>query len=230
MVIAEPSAELLALITAGGDPAPSDASAEAVRTATLLRRRFGLSLPLPLVALPGHEEPVRVAAAVDGPAIAAVKWRVFGTNYRGILDDGFLDRRDVVPPSSFWVGRAMLPPSRNHRLFVWGRPGVVYGYADCGPVHPEDAAPDRPDAGEVYEIYVDPVAQGHGGGRRLLAAAESWFAERSFAAMELSVLAGNEVAQAFYRAAGWEQTGVAKPVDLGVVAFEELRLTKPIHP
>lgn len=229
MVIAEPSAELLALVTAGGDPAPSDAAADVVRRAALLRRRFGLSLPLPFVAPPGADEPVRVAAAVDGPAVAAVKWRVFGTSYRGILDDRFLDGRDVVPPPSFWVGRAMLPPSRNHRLFVWGRPGVVYGYADCGPVHPEDASPERPEAGEVYELYVDPVAQGRGGGRRLLEAAESWFAERSFAAMELSVLAGNEAAQAFYRAAGWEPTGAVKAVDLGVVAFDERRFTKALR-
>ena len=229
MVIAEPSAELLALVTAGGDPAPSVAADDVVRRAMLLRRRFGLSLPLPFVGPPGADEPVRVAVAVDGPAVAAVKWRVFGTNYRGILDDGFLDDRDVVPPPSFWVGRAMLPPSRNHRLFVWGRPGVVYGYADCGPVHPEDADPERPAAGEVYELYVDPVAQGHGGGRRLLAAAEAWFAERSFPAMELSVLAGNEAAQAFYRTAGWGPTGAVKAVDLGVVAFEERRLSKPLH-
>lgn len=228
MVIAEPTAELLALVTDGGDPAPSDAVDDVVRRATLLRRRFGLALPLPFVAPPGVDEPVRGAVAVDGPAIAAVKWRVFGTNYRGILDDEFLDRREVVPPPSFWVGRAMLPPSRNHRLFVWGRPGVVYGYADCGPVHPEDAAAERPEAGEVYELYVDPVAQGRGGGRQLLAAAESWFTERSFVAMELSVLARNEVAQAFYRAADWVPTGAVKRVDLGVVAFDEMRLMKPL--
>lgn len=230
MVIAEPSAELLALVTAGGDPAPSTASAEAVRAAMLLRRRFGLSLPLPFAAPPGDDEPVRLAAAVDGPAIAAVKWRVFGTNYRGVLDDGFLDRRDVVPPPAFWVGRAMVPPSRNHRLFVWGRPGVVYGYIDCGPVHPDDAVAERPGAGEVYELYVDPAAQGHGGGRRLLAEAEAWFEERSFAAVELSVVAGNEAAQAFYLSAGWTPTGAVKPVDLGVVAFEERRLVKVLRP
>lgn len=230
MVIAEPSAELLALVVGGGDPAPTDAPAEAIRAAALLRRRFGLSLSLPFVDPPSADEPVRVASAVDGPAIAAVKWRTVGTNYRGILDDGFLDRREVVPPPTFWVGRAMVPPTRDHRLFVWGRPGVVYGYLDCGPVHPDDAVPERPAAGEVYELYVDPVAQGHGGGRRLLDEAESWFAERSFAAVELSVLVGNERAHDFYRAAGWSSTGAVKPVDLGVVAFDERRLMKGVGP
>ncbi|MCU1352203.1 MAG: hypothetical protein JWM05_1412, partial [Acidimicrobiales bacterium] len=51
--------------------------------------------------------PVRPAAATDGAAIAAVKWRAFGTSYRGILPDELLDRREVVPPVAFWVGRAM---------------------------------------------------------------------------------------------------------------------------
>lgn len=230
MVIAEPGAELLGLVVAGGDPAPREAQANAVRAANLLRRRFGLSLPLPFVAPPAEDEPIRVATAVDGPAIAAVKWRAFGTSYRGILDDGFLDGREVVPPASFWVGRAMVPPSRSHRLLVWGRPGAVYGYIDCGPVHPDDAAPERPDAGEVYELYVDPVAQGRGGGARLLAEAEVWFAERSFSALELSVLAGNEVAQAFYLARGWAPTGNVKHVDLGTVAFDERRLAKALYP
>lgn len=230
MVIAEPSAELIGLVVAGGDPAPTQAPADAVRSANLLRRRFGLSLPLPFVAPPGADEPIRVAAAVDGPAIAAVKWRTFGTTYRGILPDGFLDDRGVVPPASFWVGRAMLPPTRNHRLLVWGRPGAVYGYIDCGPVHPGDAVPERPEAGEVYELYVDPVAQGQGGGRRLLDEAESWFAERSVATLELSVLAGNEAAQAFYAHAGWIPTGAVTHVDLGIVAFEEHRFTKALRP
>lgn len=230
MVIAEPSAELLGLVVAGGDPAPRQAPPDAVRSANLLRRRFGLSLPLPFVVPPGSDEPVRVAAAVDGPAIAAVKWRAFGTSYRGILDDGFLDGRDVVPPASFWIGRAMVPPTRNHRLLVWGRPGVVYGYIDCGPVHPDDAAHERPDAGEVYELYVDPAAQGHGGGQQLLAEAESWFAERSFSTLELSVLVGNEVAQAFYLGRGWTPTGDVKHVDLGTVAFDERRLAKVLQP
>lgn len=229
-MIAAPGSELLALITAGGDPAPSEAPTDAVRAAALIRRRFGLSLPLPFVGLPGEAEPVRVASATDGPAIAAVKWRALGTNYRGVLADDFLDGRDVVPPPTFWVGRAMVPPTPNHRLFVWGRPGVVYGYLDCGPVHPDDAVPERSDAGEVYELYVDPVAQGQGGGRQLLAAAEAWFADRSFAVMELSVLVGNDVAQRFYLDAGWSFTGTVKPVDLGIVAFEEHRLMKVLAP
>lgn len=227
MVIADPGAELLRLITAKGDPPAAAATRAEQRAAELVRRRFGLSLPPPFIGRPGDEEPIRVAAATDGPAIAAVKWRAFGASYRGgVLADDFLDSRDVVPPASFWVGRAMIPPSRLHRLFVWGRPGTVFGYLDAGPVHPEDADPSQPPSGEVYELYVDPVAQRAGGGARLLAAAEGWFADRGLERVELSTLASNPAAQAFYERQGWSPTGRSIPVDLGSVSFVEVRFAR----
>lgn len=258
MVIADPNAELVNLVRSMGDPAPDEASPAACRQAQLIRRRFGLSLPTPFVGPPAAEEPIRVAAATDGAAIAAVKWRVFGKNYRGVLPDDFLDRRDVVPPASFWVGRAMVPPSRMHRLFVWGRPGTVHGYVDCGPAHPDDAAADEafdagaaPGAeggaesggedagessggvassgerqGEVWELYVDPTAQGSGGGARLLSAAEGWLDAVGLDRQVLSVLDANGAAQGFYRSQGWELTGRRIRVDLDVVSFDELRFRR----
>ena len=229
MVVADPTADLLRLVTRHGDPPPSESTRADARTAALIRRRFGLSLPPPFIGPPGPDEPIRVAAAVDGAAIAAVKWRAFGANYRGgVLSDAFLDSRNIVPPASFWVGRALLPPSRRHRLLVWGRPGTVYGYLDAGPVHPDDADPKHPDSGEVYELYVDPAAQRAGGGARLLEAAEDWFRSIGVRRVELSTLVTNPEAQAFYRAQGWEPTGRVIPVDLGVVAFEEARFARQL--
>jgi GNAT superfamily N-acetyltransferase len=227
VVVADPTADLLRLVTEPGDPPPATPTEAAADAAALIRRRFGLSLPPPFIDAPGPDEPVRTAAAVDGAAIAAIKWRAFGTSYRGgVLSDAFLDQRGVVPPASFWVGRAMVPPSRRHRLFVWGRPGTVHGYLDAGPVHADDADLDHPEAGEVYELYIDPTAQGRGGGGLLLDAAEAWFASVGFERAELSTLATNPAAQAFYEARGWEPTGRVTPVDLGVVAFEEVRYAR----
>jgi GNAT superfamily N-acetyltransferase len=234
MVVADPASELLGLVRGLGDPAPGDAPEGPRRAAAIIRRRFGLALPRPFVGPPGAEEPVRAATAVDGAAIAAVKWRVFGTTYRGVLPDAFLDRREVVPPVAFWTGRAMVPPSRRHRLLVWGRPGVVHGYLDCGPAHTDGPAPAEQagDVGEVYELYVDPGAHGLGGGSRLLDAAEGWLAEAGFSTLELSTLAGNGAARRFYEARSWEPTGRTDHVDLGVVAFDEARYRRvgPVAP
>ncbi len=231
MVVADPVAELISLVRAQPDPAPAVPEPADSARAHLIRRRFGLGLPMPFVGPPGEDEPVRVAAALDGAAVAAVKWRAFGTSYRGgILPDAFLDGRDVVPPAAYWVGRAMVPPSRQHRLLVWGRPGHVYGYVDCGPAHPDDVVGEGPDGamGEIWELYVDPHAQGRGGGRRLLEAASVWLDEVGLHHQVLSVLRSNRRARAFYEAQGWQPTGEVRPVDLGVVAFEELRMRRSL--
>ncbi len=230
MVVADPAAELVGLVRALGDPAPAAAPAEVAARARLVRRRFGLSLPPPFAGPADAATPVRPAVAADGAAIASVKYRVFGTTYRGILPDAFLDARDVVPPVAFWVGRAMVPPSRRHRLLAWGRPGEVLGYVDSGPAREGEpgAAAGSAAVGEVYELYVDPAAQGLGGGRRLLAAAEEALAAAGFVALELSVLRDNHAARGFYGAMGWHDTGVVDHVDLGVVAFDELRLRKDV--
>lgn len=232
MVVADPGAELLRLVTGGGaDTAPPiEASAGDRRSAELIRRRFGLALPPPFACVPGRDEPVRRAVATDGAAIAAVKWRAFGASYRGgVLSDAFLDRREVAPPPPFWVGRAMLPPSRRHRLLVWGRPGTVFGYADTGPVHDDDANAERAEAGEVYELYVDPMAQRRGGGARLLAATEEEMVDWGAHWAELSVLDTNTDARAFYEAGGWVDTGQLTHVDLATVAFDERRLARRLR-
>lgn len=226
MVIGDPAAELIALVRAQGEPAPDRDSAIAVARARLIRRRFGLSLPPSFGDSVEPDAPVRTALAADGPAIAAVKYRAFGTSYRGVLADDFLDRRDVVPPPGYWVGRALVPPSRRHRLLVWGRPGRVQGYVDTGPAHPGELTGDggSPSVGEIFELYVDPAAQRAGGGTRLLNdAVEALFAA-GFEELELSVVATNARARAVYAAAGWHETGRVEHVDLGVVAFDEVRL------
>ncbi|MBX3312854.1 MAG: GNAT family N-acetyltransferase [Actinobacteria bacterium] len=228
MVVADPASELLDLVRSLGDPAPAEAPPAARARAEMVRRRFGLALPPPFAGPPGPGEPIRRATAFDGAAIASVKWRCFGTDYRGVFPDAFIDDRDVVPPASYWTGRAMVPPSRRHGLFVWGRPGTVHGYLDCGPTDPSDRA-ERPEVGEVFELYVDPVSQGRGGGRALLAAGEAFLTEAGFVEAELSVVDANHTGQAFYRAAGWTDTGRVVAVDLGVVAFGERRFARSLR-
>lgn len=221
IVIADPAAELLTLVQRSGEsPAPADRAA-----AALLRRRFGVALPPPFVEPtdPGDPEatPVRVAAAHDGPAIAAVKWRAFGSCYRGILPDDFLDNREVVPPAAFWIGRAAVPPSRRYSLFVLGRPGHVLGYCDAGPCR--DADVDTEVTGEVYELYLDPTLLRAGGGRRLLESAVAQLGASGSIDLRLWVLQANRAGRSFYEACGWTADGAARSEDLGRAAFEEVR-------
>lgn len=226
MVIADPAAELLRIVQRTVDaPSPSPPSPSDRAAALLLRRRFGVSLPPPYAdpADPGDPEaaPVRLAVAADGPAIAAVKWRAFGQCYRGVLPDAFLDGREVVPPVAFWIGRATLPPSRRHSLFVLGRPGHVLGYCDAGPCR--DADVDPAVTGEVYELYLDPTLLRAGGGRRLFERTVEQLRSTGSTDRLLWVLEANHRGRAFYEACGWTADGAGRSEELGPATFTEIR-------
>ncbi len=227
IVIADPAAELLSLVYRADD-APSTADRS---SAALLRRRFGVSLPPPFADAvdPGDPEaaPVRPAVSADGPAIAAVKWRAFGSCYRGVLPDELLDGRVIVPPVAFWVGRASVPPSERHVLLVLGRPGHVLGYCDAGPCRDPDV--DQSVTGEVYELYLDPTALRSGGGRRLLDRAVGHMLATSSTDLRLWVLRANDAGRAFYQASGWAPDGATRIEDLGLATFEEMRYRAERH-
>lgn len=225
IVIADPAAELLRLVRrAGVSPGPADRAA-----ATLLRRRFGVSLPPPFADWTDRGgaavAPVRPAGPADGPAIAAVKWRAFGACYRGILPDSFLDTREIVPPVSFWVGRAAVPPAHRHSLAVLGRPGQVLGYCDAGPCRDPDV--DHEHTAEIYELYVDPAVLRRGGGRRLLDDAVQRLRASGSTDLRLWVLSDNETGRAFYEAQGWTADGGTRSEDIGVATFDEIRYGAP---
>ena len=67
----------------------------------------------------------------------------------------------------------------------------------------------------VGELAVDRRAEGRGGGRMLMAAAEEWGRTQGFAYITLDTGAANAHARAFYRALGYEE--------------EDVKLTKPLR-
>ncbi len=154
-----------------------------------------------------------------------MKWRAFGTCYRGVLPDAFLDGREIVPPTSFWVGRAARPPTARHFLVVLGRPGHVLGYCDAGPCRDPDV--DQAVTGEVYELYLDPTALRSGGGRRLLGETLDRLASTGSSDVRLWVMQDNTAARAFYEALRWRLDGGVRHEDLGVVTVDEVRYRQP---
>lgn len=217
MVVSDPAAELLELVRAGGDPAPCRPDPADMARALLIRRRFGLSLPPPFVELDG-DPPIRRAAVTDAAAIAAIKWRSFGTDYRGVFPDRFLDDRAVVPPVSYWIDRVAAPAPEG--LLVWGRPGSVFGYLEHG------RSETDPDGGAIFELYVDPCAQGRGGGAALLRRAIDDLGSRGCSAIEVWAAVGNGRAHRFYQRHGFRETGERDEVDLGTDVIEEIRFIR----
>ena len=54
-----------------------------------------------------------------------------------------------------------------------------------------------------------------------------WLVAAGFGRAELSTLASNPAAQRFYATRGWSPTGTVTHVDLGSVAFDEVRFSLP---
>ena len=80
-------------------------------------------------------------------------------------------------------------------------------------------------AGELYAIYVLPTSWGTGAGRALIQRTEESLRSAGFGEAILWVLEGNERAERFYRAAGWEQDG-RKVDQFQGAAVSELRYRK----
>jgi GNAT superfamily N-acetyltransferase len=90
----------------------------------------------------------------------------------------------------------------------------VVGFATVG------ASTSEEGVGELYAIYVDPLRWGLGAGRALIERAEASLRGSGFPTALLWVLRGNERAERFYRAAGWEQDGEKEDVFQGATVTE----------
>ncbi|GMA20570.1 GNAT family N-acetyltransferase [Arsenicicoccus piscis] len=97
-------------------------------------------------------------------------------------------------------------------MFPDGRllPGHTVLHASIGDVDAGDVwiGPHRsePQLAFLYDIAVDPQAQGRGTGRALLAAAEQWARAQGYTELSLHVFGGNERAIALYSSRGYRTT------------------------
>ena len=157
---------------------------------------------------------VREATPQDAAEVAGVHVRSWQVAYRGLFPDGYLDGLRAEDRRAYYT-------------FGDGRPativavvgGTICGFATTGPSQDEDTA----DAGELYALYLDPQAWGQGIGRSLMAEARARLSRQGFAEAILWVLAGNEQAQRFYRADGWQPDGHRRQEDVWGVSADEVR-------
>lgn len=105
-------------------------------------------------------------------------------------------------------------PRPGSATFVAVTAGDVVGFATVGAARGEDGT------GELYAIYVEPSSWGTGAGRALIERAEASLRDSGFSRALLWVLAGNERAERFYRAAGWEPDGEKDEEFQGAIVVE----------
>jgi ribosomal protein S18 acetylase RimI-like enzyme len=102
--------------------------------------------------------------------------------------------------------------------------GVICGFVTTGPCLEAGVA----DGGEVLALYVDPDAWGRGVGRRLLAEARRRLGDMGCTGAVLWVMVGNDRAQRFYRADGWEADDLRRRVEVWAVAVDEIRYRRAL--
>lgn len=151
--------------------------------------------------------PIRPAQPADAEAIGALHVRAWQAAYRGLLPDEVLDALSIPA----WVERrrkALVAPwgplVLNHLL---EGPGGVLGWASSGPTRDPDL--DAARVGEVYAIYLEPVAVGRGHGRVLLELTLAQLAGQGFREVMLWVLEDNARARRFYERAGFDLDAAA---------------------
>jgi GNAT superfamily N-acetyltransferase len=226
-MIRDPLEEVLgASLRAADDATVDTVDGGDLRDVRLARRRFGVALPPPFVAVPAAPAalPIRPADPADGAAIAAVQRRAWRHSYRGLLSDRFLDELDFSYLGAYWAGRATVSPTPRHRLLVAGGRGEVHGVVDVGPSRDDDVdhGPDGlPAVGEVRSLYLDPSVQAGGLGSALLATAVEVLDAQGSPEAVLWVVEGNAPARRFYERRGWAADGGRK-----VTPVEDEELTE----
>ena len=163
----------------------------------------------------------RPATSGDANAIGRVQVETWTIAYADLLPRETIEAFDVSARQEMWregLGRAPRPGSATFVALVEEE---VVGFATVGASYSEDGT------GELYAIYVDPSSWGHGAGRALIERAEASLRESGFPSALLWVLEGNERAERFYRAAGWEHDG-EKEDDFHGATVTELRYRKQL--
>ncbi|GAA1555462.1 GNAT family N-acetyltransferase [Kribbella lupini] len=123
---------------------------------------------------------LRLAALSDAPT-------AFGSRYEDWVD----------AEEERWRARLALPGSYNLIASLDGSPA---GMASGLPAH------DEPDVRELVSMWISPDARGRGLGDRLMTAVEDWARSEGAVAVELSVVQGNDKAQALYARHGYALT------------------------
>ncbi len=170
---------------------------------------------------------VRAPVVADAPDLGAVHVAAWQRAYRGgLVPDDHLDSLDAADRARVWEEALRNPPpSRTTRLLIEDDAGVIAGFVGVGP---EDRRPDA-DIGEVYALYVHPVAWGGGFGRQLLEAGVRTLHQAGFREMVLWVHSGNMRARRFYERNGWHRDGADRQEVVMGVEVPEMRYRRLSH-
>lgn len=158
---------------------------------------------------------IRGGRRSDLHGLARVRVDSFLDTYRGLLPQSQLTGMTYRSAADHL--RRELGRKGSSFLVVEDATGELLGYSHFGPykaLRSEDYK--LPFRGEIYELYLEPSAQGQGLGRRLLTATLWGMVDRGLSPALLWTLEGNTKARGFHEACGATRL-VSTPVELGDV-------------
>lgn len=154
----------------------------------------------------------------DCRAIAEVHVGSWRQAYKHILPADYLASLSVDQREALWRNSLR---QGSPQLLVARHAAGIAGFVAFGPSRDQDAVPQ---CAEIWALYLAPDFWSQGAGRRLWLAARERLVEQGFTTVTLWVIAGNERAIRFYRAAGFqEEPGSIKDFQRAGVRLLEVR-------
>ncbi len=155
---------------------------------------------------------IRTARTADCVDLAAAHEEAWRDAYQGIIPHLPLERI-IVRRGPGWWQRAV---ERRAPILVLDYDGAPAGYATFG----RSRLRTTPYQGEIFELYVRPVYQGIGFGRRLFEATRGRLTDHGLRGLVVWALADNDRACSFYLHQG------GQPVAEGMESFGGVKLRK----
>jgi ribosomal protein S18 acetylase RimI-like enzyme len=162
--------------------------------------------------MPTNVIQVRAATRRDAPSLAALYAEAWRGAYRGIIPHLPLERM-IARRGQAWWERAL---NERYPLLLLDFGGEPAGYATFG----RSRLRHTPAQGEIFELYLHPVYQGLGLGRRLFGETRKRLLDRRYKDLVVWALADNDSACSFYLGLG------GKPIAEGAERFDQVALRK----
>lgn len=163
----------------------------------------------------GHETvQIREGTRSDAQDVARVHEEAWRSTYQGIIPHLHLEKI-IAHRGPAWWERTLKRPGSGMLLLTFN--GSVQGYASFGAARVATSAK----TGEIFELYLAPVFQGMGFGKRLFLAARGALQKQDRSRLLVWALAENEPACAFYGRLGGKPS-VTAPEHYGNVTLNRV--------
>jgi GNAT superfamily N-acetyltransferase len=167
---------------------------------------------------------VRLAWPAEASSIAELQRRSWTVQWPADLAQLMLASMSLAEMVESWRAAIERPPEARFRVLVATDGERLVGFATTMPNQDEDADPST--EGAIDQFVVDPAAQHHGHGSRLLNACADTLRADGFVRACCWLNADDEAMRRFLTSAGWAADGASREIgsDDGTVRLKQIRL------